>query len=251
MVYIFLFCISILLNVWTDHLILSHLHHYSPLFLSFFLYFTSFLGIFIFKRKISFSLINIVRSVLCSIAFFLTFKAYSTPGVDVIKISSMYYAIPVFESVMSIIRKYSWKSLLSIICNIICFFMFGSGCIPLIGVLGCFLFSLSDIIISQSKSDDFLVDVSSVSFIICIFFLVFGILSQGYDFFSGSIHNRYLWCAAAIAIVSEILVFYSYKNEDPVKLSPFRYVDLLFLNLQKREIKVLFPFVFMIARLVI
>lgn len=264
MIYILYFIFSILLNVFCDNIILYYLQNcYSQIFISFFLYFCGFFFIFLFKKKISFKRENVFRSILCSIAILLTWKAYQVPGIDVISLASMYYMIPIFESVIYIMvnKEYNWKSFLSITFNIICFTIFCNKNIPISGIIGCFLFSLSDILITKSNSKDHLLDTSSVAFFSCIFFLCLGFIKQGKYFLQYSFNNQFLWCAGIIWVLSDILVFYAYKYTDPIKLSPFRYIDLVILNSYNNLVsfnivnlfttKTVIPFIFMIIRLII
>jgi hypothetical protein len=261
MQYVICFIISILLNVLSDNIILSHLNNsYSSLFISFFLYFSSFLTIFLFKRRIILRRTNLFRAFLCSMATYFTLKAYHAPEADIVVIASMYYVIPVFESIIYMIfnRRYNSHSLFSIICNIICFILFSKRNIPICGIMGCFFFSLSDILIGKSNSKDLWIDISSVSLLASMMLFVVGFSIEGKSFIQYSFNNVFLWFTGVLWAFSEILVSYAYKYSNPIKLSPFRYIDLIFLNscegLSVRKIsmtKALVPTFFMISMLFI
>ena len=250
MIYIIFFIVSIFLNLLTDKLLFILQTRYSFFFYSFFIFFFNFICLFLWKKKIGLNKRNISRATLCSLAFLLTFQAYKT-NVNLVEISSMYYTIPVFECIifMFLRRKFNINSFISLFFNIMCFFLFSNGKIPMIGVLGCFFFSVSDLLIISSE--DPMVDILSVSFFISLIFFFMGFLIEGKEFFKYSLNNPYMWLAATTSLITEILVFYSYKNEDPLRLSPFRYIDLLCLNVSNFGYKLFVPLAFMIIKIII
>lgn len=165
----------------------------------------------------------ILRSLVTFLAFYI--DIVSIKKLDLMSISSAYYSIPVFSSLLSFFiftEKISKWSLFQIL--IVAFFIFKNlKFTSLLILLGCFCFSVSDVLIRNSKTN-IEYDIFLMSLSLSLYSSMF--MENSTIEILSLMLNPYLLCLISGNILLQFILYNLFQKNSLTKLIPFRILGI-------------------------